>query len=208
MKNSPLNSRTAVIYMQQNIICRPLRSEDDRGQVARLVYETDEYIFPYLYDNNILAAEKVISKMILRNTVYHYKNISVALEEDKIAGIIVSLPTPIKTDPAEMERSFSEAGVIAGDRFTRVYNEYYKLMEDEPDGIYIANVCVDSRYRRRGIAKALLEYFLSDHEVYRLDIVRANVGALQLYQQFGFEIEDSYIGFPDVPCYRMKRPAK
>ena len=193
---------------QQNIICRPLNLKDDLKQVARLIYYTDDYVFPHLYDNDISAAEKVIPKMIQRDTIYNFKNIFVALSDNKIAGIVVFQRTPIRMNLNEMCSCFLDSGIIVGERFAKVYNEYYKLLDEEPEGIYIANVCVDKLYRRMGIAKKMLESLLSDKETYHLETVKANTGALHLYQSLGFEIEYEYSGFTEVPCYRMKRTAK
>ena len=196
------------MQMLQNLLCRPLNLQDDLRQVARLVYYTDDYVFPYLYDNDIAVCEKVVPNMIRGNTIYNYKNIRVAVCDDKIVGIVVYQRTPIKVGMDEMCRCFFDAGVAVGSRFAKVYNEYYKLLNDEPEGIYIANVCVDKRYRGMGVAKQMLGTFLSDDETYHLETVKANLGALHLYQGLGFQIDCEYAGFTDVPCYRMSRIAK
>ena len=191
-----------------NIMCRQLNLYDDLEQVARLIYYTDDYIFPYLYRGKIDVAAKVISNMIRRNTIYNYKNILVALDGERIVGIVVSQKTPITMDLNVMCGCFVDAGVVVDDSFAKVYNEYYKLLENEPEGVYIANVCVDKLYRGMGIAQRMLKTLLTQDETYYLETVKANVGALALYQKLGFEIQYEYGGFTDVPCYRMKRAQK
>ena len=189
---------------QAHITCRRLNTEDDLSAVARLIYYTDDYIFPYLYREKLDVAQKVITNMIKRNTIYNYKNILVALDGERIVGIVVSQATPITIDLNEMCGCFVDAGVILDDRFAKVYNEYYKLLEDEPSGVYIANVCVDKLYRGMGIAQKMLGNVLKN-ATYYLETVKANEAAVRLYLNLGFEIMYEYPGFTDVPCYRMMR---
>ena len=146
--------------MEERFIMRALSLEDDLAQAARLIYDTDEYIFPYLYEGDIQKAERVIVKMIQRETIYNYRNITIATLEDRIVGIIVANETPIHIDAREMIRCFIDANEMVGERFTKTFNEYYKFFEDEPAGVYIANVCVDKTCRGKGIGKKLLMAFL------------------------------------------------
>ncbi len=193
--------------MEKRLIVRALSLEDDLIQVARLIYDTDEYIFPYLYESDLQKAERVIVKMIQRDTIYNYRNITVATLDEKIVGLIVAKETPIFVDAGEMIRCFIDSNEIVGERFTKTFNEYYKLFEDEPEGVYIANVCVDKTCRGEGIGKKLLAAFLQKNptKTYHLETVKENIAALKVYQACGFEITKEYLGFMDVPCYRMMR---
>ena len=193
--------------MDGRVTCRPLTLQDDLTQVARLIYYTDEYIFPYLYHDDIDVAVNVITKMIERDTLYNYKNILIALYDDKIVGITVYKKTPIKIDIQAMLDCFIDSAVAVDERFYKTYDGYYKLLNEEPSGIYIANVCVDMAYRRMGVARRMLEFVLSDAENYYLETVKANLIALRLYQSVGFVTEQEYMGFPTIPCCRMKRVA-
>jgi hypothetical protein len=185
-----------------------MNCNDDVEGVAQLIYQTDPYIFPYLYDNDLHIAKKVIARMIFKDTIYNYKNITVALSGDKVEGIIISCKTPIVINYREMLNSFIESGIVVGERFARVYKEYYELLQDEPQGVYIANVCVAEHSRGKGIGKQMLCAFLNDKDTYHLETVKANVAALSLYKSVGFNIDCEYAGFTDVPCYRMTRHFK
>ncbi len=193
--------------MKDSIIVRKLKPTDDLAQVARLIYYTDDYVFPYLYDNDLKRAESVIVNMIRGDTVYNYRNITVAMINGSVAGIIIAKETPIRVDLGAMVRCFIDANEIVGERFTKTYNEYYKLFENEPDGIYIANVCVDTQYRGQGVGKKMMTAFLKEfpNKTYHLEAVKDNIAALKLYQAVGFEIVNEYLGFTDIPCYRMIR---
>ena len=197
-----------MVSKTRRIEVRPLHLTDDLSRVAKLIYDTDIYIFPYLYQKNEELAKSVIIKMIEGDTIYNYKNINAAFLNGEIVGIVVALRAPFKVSLSEMLKAFIDVEATIGERFLKVYNEYYKLLEDEPEGIYIANVCVWKEYRRQGIARILLEQLLSDDERYNLETVKANEAALRLYTGLGFEIEYEYLGFSDVPCYRMKKTPK
>ncbi len=193
--------------MLQNLLLRPLSLSDDLNQVARLIYYTDNYVFPYLYNNDVERGVPVIVNMIQSETIYNYRNITIVVLDEKIVGIIVSQETPIAVDMGVMVRCFLDANEVVDERFTKTFNEYYKLFENEPEGVYIANVCVDQRYRGLGIGKKMIwEYINADpQKTYYLESVKNNIAALKIYQDAGFEIITEYLGFTDVPCYRMIR---
>lgn len=188
-------------------VVRKMNERDDFGAVARLIYNSDKYIYPYLFDGDVKAGEKALLEMIRGDTLYNYRNIRVAECDRKILGMAVMNSVPPKVGLNEIVNCFLRAGLIVGERFAKVYSEYYKLLEDEPPDIYIANLCVDKAFRGLGVAKKLLTATLDDKLTYHLECVKDNVSALKLYEQSGFEIDYEYPGFTEVPCYRMTRKA-
>jgi ribosomal protein S18 acetylase RimI-like enzyme len=195
---------TAERLPSDSVVIRKLMLHDDLIQVGRLIYYTDDFVFPYVYDN-VEEGARVHAEMIRRDTIYNYGNITVALAAGKIVGIVVMKESPVKVSYDEMVRSFEAANVVHDERFERVFNEYWGLLEKEPEGFYIANVCVDPEVRHRGVARALLSFLLEDDKTYNLETVVANVNAFKLYQSLGFVVDYQYPGFTGVPCYRMHR---
>ena len=61
------------------------------NEIGKLIYYSDNNIYPALFDNNIDNAIKCVPALLKRNTIFNYKNIKVALYEDKVAGFIVTL---------------------------------------------------------------------------------------------------------------------
>lgn len=184
---------------------RPLATDDDLKQVARLIYSSDNYIYPYLFDNDFSEAEKVLVNMILSDTVYNYKNIRVALSSGQIIAMIVIKAVPVAADYEMMIDCFIKAAVPVGARFAKVFNEYFKLLEDEPPDVYIANLAVDKMFRGMGVGKKLMQSVLEDNLIYHLEVVKANSSAIALYEKLGFKIDCEYSGFTEVPCYRMTK---
>ena len=193
--------------MELPVLTRKLTLKDDLTPVGRLLYLTDPYIFPYLFDADIEAAARVFAEMVKGDTLYNFANITAAFVGDTLAGILIACDTPLTVASSEMMDAYMRAGEIVDEKFAKVYKEYYALLEDEPDGIYIANVSVDPKFRRRGVADALLDAVIKDGELYRLETVKANEGAYRLYVKHGFKTECEYPGFTDVPCLRMTRRA-
>lgn len=189
----------------EKIEVRKLRPDDDFVAVGRLIYFTDDYVFPYMFRCDADAAARAFALMVQKNTVYAAENITVAVADGKIVGIVVAKHTPVPVDPAPMIDSILQSGSVVDESFSRVYNEYYKLLADEPQGVYVANVCVDRAFRGMGVAKRMLQEVLRDDCDYNLETVKANSAAFALYAGLGFKVVCEYPGFTDVPCYRMTR---
>lgn len=187
-----------------SVVFRKLTLQDDLRQVGRLIYYTDDYVFPYVYDTPEDGA-RVHAEMIRRDTIYNHDNITVGLIDGAIVGIVVMKEAPIIVSYGEMVRAFDDADVVHDERFERAFSEYWGLLEKEPEGFYIANVCVDPKFRHRGVARGLLNFLLEDDKTYNLETVVANVNAFRLYQSLGFIVDYQYPGFTGVPCYRMRR---
>ena len=191
-----------------NLEIRRLTADDDIKSVARLIYYSDNYIYPYLFEDDVRVAEKVLTNMILGDTVYNYKDVHVALSSGQIIAMIITKTVPLKIDHESIIKCFVDAAVPVGARFVRVYNEYFKLLEDEPPDIYIANLAVDKMFRGMGVGKALMHSVLNSDSAYHLEVVQANVNAVKLYEKLGFKIDCGYPGFTGVPCYRMTKQSK
>lgn len=182
---------------------RKMAAEDDLNQVAKLIYLTDPYIYPYWFDS-MADGIKVISQMIDLPTLYNRENITVAvLPDGVIAGMVVSKQTPFSEEQAVISRAFERAKVKEDDRTKKIFNAYYALMGEENDGYYVANVAVDEAYRGNGIAGALIKSVTEGKEFCSLECVIANDGAWRLYQRLGFEIQYEYPGVHGIPCYKM-----
>lgn len=192
----------------ETTVIRRLGVTDNHSKVANLIYNTDKYIFPYLFGGDIKLGEQVLEKMISLDTIYNYRFINVAECGGEILGIIIYMPTPVRIDNHEMMRAFLDSGAVIDEKYKRVFEEYYKPLENEPPDIYIANICVDSRYRGIGIASKMLSATLHDDKTYHLETVKDNEQAFKLYTRMGFEVDCEYPGFTDVPCYRMTRKSK
>ena len=184
------------------VTVREVQKGDDIFQVAKLIYLSDNYIYPNWFDS-IEDGAKVISKMIDLPTIYNRNNLHVAVTANgEIAGVVVSCMMPIKEKEEHLVKAFEQAGVKCDQRTHNIFLDYYDKMTD-PDGYYVANLTVDPKFRGKGIASTLLSAVIKDKPLCRLECVKANTGAWRLYQRLGFVIVEEYPGVFGVPCYRM-----
>ncbi len=138
------------------IIVSPLRIDDDYEAVARLIYGTDAYIYPYLFGECGEMGRRVITSMIELETIYNVKNITVAKLNGTIVGMIVSKAHPVVIDRSQMELAYTANGYKHDKKFDKVYNNYFRLLENEPEGTCIANVCVDPNMRGKRIGRTVV----------------------------------------------------
>ena len=191
-------------HVDDEVTIRPLRTGDDMLQVARLIYLTDPYIYPYWFDS-LEQGQQVIAAMMTLPTVYRVSHITVAVLSDGfVAGMVVACPTPFVEHEEDIHRAFSMAGVPVDARSHTIFEQYYAKMGVADQGLYIANIAVDPNCRHRGIAAALLSDALRGQSHCSLDCVQANTGAWRLYQRLGFSICEEYKGVFDVPCFHLE----
>jgi ribosomal protein S18 acetylase RimI-like enzyme len=190
-------------HESKNVTIRPLKDGDDLNQVAKLIYLTDPYVYPNWFDS-IEDGIQVIRQMIELPTLYNKENITVAVTpEGFVAGIIISKQSPFIEDIEHIRAAFKLAGIKIDERTDFVFDAYYAKMGSTEDGYYIANVAVDDKYRKRGIAIAMMNYIMNGKDFCTLECVIANSGSWRLYQRLGFRIDYEYPGVHDIPCYKM-----
>ena len=193
-----------------DIQVRKLAEGDDLTQVARLIYETDNYIFPHFFGQSTTSAQEILPFMIEADTIYNKNNIYVALLDNQIIAVIVIAPSPIFINLNAFIDSFEKAGAMIDESFRRVMMEYFIPMETLPEGYYIANLCVEELYRGKGVGSAMLDLILDeidkDKDIY-LDCLTDNVRAVSVYESHGFEKLFEFSGFTGLPYYKMIRRA-
>lgn len=197
-----------VVFRRANLV-------DDISAIAKYIYLTDPYIYPSI-SNSPESAEwvDIIEQCYkMEKNVFYYKNIFIALVDDKIVGICCIVPNKKKLEFSERLRLSDELlqkieGTVKG---------YFKpLLKEiaELDGYNVVNLCVDESFRNLGIGKKLLNYSISQvetKEVY-LDVIADNTSAIRVYQALSFEVEKEYEGFlsesSSILCYKMKKTLK
>ena len=186
------------------VTVRPLKDGDDLLQVAKLIYYSDEYIYPYWFDN-IKDGQKVIAEMIKLPTLYKKENVPVAvMPNGDIAGALVSCDCPFVEEKDHIYQAFENAKIVCDERTDFIYREYYEKMQVADKGLYVSNIAVDPNYRKRGIATSLLSAVIKGREFCHLECVQKNISAWRVYQRLGFNIVEEYPGVFDVPCYKME----
>lgn len=190
---------------------RRLADGDNLNIIADLIYEADNYVFPYLFNGNKVLAQQVLTGMIQLDTIYKRENIYVALSGEQIVGMMIVNEAPIKIDVATYAFAFESAGAMLDESFERVMREYYFPMENENEGYFIANICVGEAWRGHGFGGMLLTHVLSmlnpEKDVY-IECLANNSSAISMYQSQGFETLFEYSGFTTKTYRKLVKRAE
>jgi len=164
---------------------------EDWQQIINLIYETDPYIYSAMCDNDYTYFEQVMKDCLFQNSIFSYKNIHLAKENDKIVGLLLSF-TKNNQLPCQNNIIFRQC-------FTDTLLNYFSGLVNKlkPDVLYINNLCVDKSYRNKGIGSMLLKY-LKDSQLESsllLDCLVDNKDAIRLYEKCGFIKGQEFEGF-------------
>lgn len=192
---------------------RKLKKTDDLKKVAEIVYQTDAFLFPFLFgkkEKAILRIEKLIA---LEDNVFSYKNIYVDIDNEP-RGILVEEKAKIKyKNSADFSKSFSIM-FLMGLLVKQLLIFPLMLHQLKEGETYLQIVCVDKNHRGQGIGSALLKNAVKRAKqeginTLFLDVAITNYGARKLYEKHGFEIVKKKIVWWIFPVtYWMKKTIK
>ena len=185
----------------EDVIFRRAEKDDNMEEIASLIYQTDPYIYPFWFNENINEAKKVLSEEIQKEGfIFYYENIYVAYDKktEKIVGIVCAIDptTNLNYDYTKLE------SVNHNYKFT--IEHYIKELikeEEEKEYMYISNVCIDENYRSRRIGSRMAKSFIDQmHNVAKFDKIgfdclMHNLRAKNLYHSLGFKEVAEGIGF-------------
>ena len=184
----------------EDIILRRAKKDDNMADIARLIYETDPYIYPFWFNNSVEEAiEVLVPKIQEPGFIYYYENCYVAynLEAQKIVGLVCAI------DPTtNLDYDYTELSSV-NDNYKFTIDNYIKVLIDEvieKKYMYLVNVSVDVEYRSNKIGKRMLTYFIEQmHEAgfdeIGFDCLMHNLRAKNLYHSLGFKEVSEGFGF-------------
>lgn len=171
---------------------RKMQKSDDVLKTAELIYETDDFIFPFLFGKKEKAIWKLSKLVSLENNAFSYNRILVDQEKDAIRGILIENSQKhnrLETrDFLKTFRFWSLVRLFLGQALL-----FPILSSQFRGGRYIQNLSVDPRFRGQGIGTALMKAEIARAEAEKathlfLDVSKKNEGAFKLYKKLGFQI--------------------
>lgn len=181
---------------------RKATPQDKLEEIASLIYNTDEFIYPYWFESLDKCKKELPALMLEEKFFFNINNFYIATDKNtkKIVGItcIVDKKTKLDYDYTAL-KSINE-------RYRFTIDNYIIVLIDEvknAEFAYISNLCVDENYRGQHIGNKMLSYII---EVYKnkyfkeivLDVLAKNPGAIKLYRNLGFEQNSEiFEGFND-----------
>ena len=172
---------------------RKAKLTDNIEEIAELIYQTDKFIYPYWFADYSNYKKILMDLIMSPNSLFSYQNIFVAVENNRVYGIIISI-----TQNSNLNYDYNNLKSI-NKNFEYTINNYILPITTHinDNTVYISNVCVDKENRRHKIATLLFEAFkiMYPKQTYELDVLANNIPAINFYKKQGFEIIETKIGF-------------
>jgi ribosomal protein S18 acetylase RimI-like enzyme len=190
---------------------RKLLLNDDLDKVSKLIYKTDDFIFPFIFGKQEKAIP-ILKKLILLENNDFSHNYIYCMENDGIQGILIGYD-PKEIDTKKENRDFLKSFSIGSLVRLVKKGSIIEPVLDKRDipGLYIQNICVDEDYRGMGIGSSLIEYFFqyaqnNNYSSVFLDVGIKNESAKRLYEKKGFkEFNKKMVAYVNDGFYRMKK---
>lgn len=187
--------------MPEDFATRSARPDDNLTDIAKIIYATDPYIFPFWFgceDDAILPLHSLIHTT---GTIFSLDSLYVAWEiwSRKILGVIVAISS--RSD------LFYDYGPLkqTNDHYRFAIERYVEpsvrsVQKSTPDTMTILDCCIAPDFRGQGLGKRLLGEFMTAAEShgfrrFELDCLAGNQPALALYHGLGFQDVKPGIGF-------------
>ena len=187
--------------------------EKDLLTIARLIYDTDPYIYPAMC--SAAEAEKIIPYLLSAGTdsMFCKQNLFVTRLNNNVVGVILWHNGPLVWEQKAFIESCNSQSIRIAPTFEQVAREYLSTYDQPTADISIINVCVDASVRGSGIGTEMLKTFIARHKSESMELVSLteNTIAIDLYKRFSFEILREEDGFSvdnlKPRCYVMCRKA-
>ncbi len=197
-------------------------SEECYKDIAELIFETDDFIYPALFGDGADGkrnASILIPAIFEANcdSMFSKSNLFVSTIEGKIVGLILWHKGVLDWTPKYILEYANRNGVSLNEADVKKVREEYvseRYSRDDMscnDTILLINVCVRKENRGIGIASRMLKSFIADHfqDPMELAVLADNRPAIILYEKHGFQTTEEVDGFSrclDKPkCLIMTR---
>lgn len=199
-------------FNKDDIIFRKVNLNDNFEEIAELIYETDPYIYPHWFHNDVNECKKVLAPLMnTEGFFFNYKSMHIAVDKrnNKIIGLIQVIDNDTNFDYDYTELM----NVSQTYRFT--IEEYiFELIKEVKEFKlpYFSNVVVHHNYRGFKLGTIMMNYILTEnkpkYDKFILDVLAENPAAVKLYEKMGFVITEKNMGFKNdseqIEEYRME----
>ncbi|MFO1471443.1 MAG: N-acetyltransferase [Turneriella sp.] len=167
-----------------------MRFATDLDAVANLIYDTDEYLFPFIFGPRWYGLPVLKRLIALDNNSFSHRFIECLVEGDEVQAILIGYDH--RTIDETAEEADYQIALSAFDRLLLVPKFWILqpiLGKEEVTGVYIQNLCVAAAHRGKGLGSRLIRHFIETHPVdVWLDVELSNDAALRFYERLGFQI--------------------
>ena len=178
--------------MDNNIVVRKVNLNDNFDEIAELIYETDPYIYPYWFNNDVEEAKRVLVPLMKEDSfIFNYKFMYIAIDKNnnKIVGLV-----SIMDNKANYDYNYDSLRNV-NERYKFTIDNYIMELINEVKSTgmpYLSNVSVHHDYRGKRIGTLLLRFVIDDikdkYDKIVSDVLSQNPSAVKLYQNLLFDI--------------------
>ena len=145
--------------------------EVDLLTIARLIYDTDPYIYPAMC--SAAEAEKIIPYLLSAGTdsMFCKQNLFVARLNNNVVGVILWHNGSLVWKQKAFIEACNSQSIRLAPTFEQVAREYLSTYDQPTADISIINVCVDSSVRGRGVGTEMLKAFIARHKCESMELV-------------------------------------
>lgn len=175
----------------------PASKNSDLPGIIKLIYETDDYIYPSMCGNDYELFEMIMRGLLFTESIFSYRNIIIATENGKTIGLLLYFRNDGKL-PEAIDKcvTMNEGQLI---NYNYVINKYFAPLVSKINNncLYINNLCVEKERRQCGVATMLVNHLKETFpdEMLILDCLEENISAVNLYEKTGFKKTDRFFGF-------------
>jgi hypothetical protein len=144
-------------------------SSDELEDIAKLIYSTDEYIYPDMFGSETIATA-VLPKVLQAGSdpMFHKKNLFICRAGNRVVGIILWIKGSLNWNKGNLENEiikyvdFDQKKPLDKNKILENLEAVSKTyLEDKyssaNDGITLLNVCVDPDVRGMRVATLMLQ---------------------------------------------------
>lgn len=169
---------------------RPINLATDIDVVANLIYDTDEYLFPFIFGPRWYGLPVLKRLIVLENNSFSHRYIQCIANGGEVQAILIGYDHRTINEAAE-DADYKIA-LSAFDRLLLIPKFWILqpiLGKDEVTGMYVQNLCVAAAHRGKGLGAQLIRHFCEMHPVdVWLDVELSNAAALRFYERLGFRV--------------------
>jgi len=181
-------------------------------EIAKLIYETDPYIYPALFGSEAIACILLPQMIQKQDTMFCLENLFLCMEGSKTLGLILWHRGPLTWEPKTLFQTAQEEDVVLPETVKKVVAEYFSSYLKVPDNVLsVINVCVAEAQRGKGIGSMMVKSFCERNAQSKVElyVLADNPTAIKCYKSNGFSIAEELNGFSVTStkpwCYRMEK---
>lgn len=160
----------------------------DKKVLAELIFKSDEEMNALVYGNNATEVIKILLDMPESYFLPEYTRC--AMLDNELVGVIVRFPVSQRKEADKNAgQGFIKAmGFFGFIRKMALYMKMQKMLGGvlDDDGMYIHTLCVDGRFRGKGIGTEMLQAIAEENSKMYLYVNTKNEGAIRFYKKNGF----------------------